>query len=173
VLVLAGHAPPADLLWLLAKAGLMVKFCSLEAVEDGAALQELGVEVLPDGAAGVRRWVAAHHAELDAAILTDPVAAEALVPVLRLESRARLIYLSAWTGAGVPEWRERSIWRSVEAVLHASEQAAREAEWLEPAADAGVLGASPETVAASLGLDTLGLPADEGHVAGIEAALAA
>jgi GT2 family glycosyltransferase len=72
VLVLAGQAPPADLLRLLAKGGLMVKFCSLETVADGAALQELGIEVLSDGAAGVRRWLAAHRAELDAAILTGP-----------------------------------------------------------------------------------------------------
>jgi GT2 family glycosyltransferase len=173
VLVLAGQAPPADLLRLLAKGGLMVKFCSLETVADGAALQELGIEVLSDGAAGVRRWLAAHRAELDAAILTDPLAAEALIPTLRLESPARLIYQSAWNGEGTPEWRERSIWRSVEAVLHGSEEAAREAEWLEPAADAGVLGTSPGTIAASLGLDSVDPPADEGHVAGIEAALAA
>src|SRR6185437_5062398 len=154
VLVLAGHAPPADLLRLLVEGGLMVKFGSLERAVDRAVLQELGVEVLHEGAAGVRAWLATHRAELDAAILTDATAAEALIPALRLESQARLVYRSTWSGAGAPEWRERSIWRSVEAVLHASEQAAREAEWLEPAADAGVLGASPETVAASLGLDS-------------------
>lgn len=168
----AGTAAPAgavsDLSRLLVAAGLVVKFCPLDMAADIAALQDAGVEVLRDGAAGVRAWLAKHGAELDAAILTDAVAAEALIPVLRLESRARLIYQSGWSGSGTPEWRERSIWRSVEAVLHRSEQAASEAEWLEPAADAGVLGASPDTVAASLGLDS---PAAE-HVP-TEAALAA
>jgi hypothetical protein len=179
VLALADEMPPSDLLRLLVEAGLMVKFGSLKSVTDSAALQELGVEVLPGGVGAVREWLATHGAELDAAILTDAVVAEASIPALRLESRARLIYRSAWSGAGEPEWRERSIWRSVEAVLHASEQAAREAEWLEPAADAGVLGTSPEAIAASLGLDdpprddTFGLPPDAGHVGGIEAALAA
>ncbi|MBN9561448.1 MAG: glycosyltransferase [Alphaproteobacteria bacterium] len=173
VLVLSERAAPADLLRLLLAGGLMVKFASLDEVIDRAALEQLGVEVLSAGAAGVRAWLAKHKSELDAAILTDPIAAEALIPTLRLESRARLIYQSAWNGRGAPEWRERSIWRSVEAVLHGSEGAAREAEWLEPAADAGVLGSAPETIAASLGLDLVDPPADEGHVAGIEAALAA
>jgi GT2 family glycosyltransferase len=173
VLVLSELAPPADLLRLLLTDGLMVRFAPLDEGVDRAVLEQLGVEFLPAGAAGVCRWLAAHRAELDAAILTDPVAAEALIPTLRLESRARLIYRSVWNGEGAPEWRERSIWRSVEAVLHGSERAAREAEWLEPAADAGVLGTSPGTIAASLGLDSVDPPADEGHVAGIEAALAA
>ncbi len=178
VLVIAGEAAPADLLRSFAEAGLVVKFGSLDSA-DVAMLQDLGVEVLSVGAAGVRAWLAEHGAELDAAILTDVIAAEALIPALRLESRARLIYRSAWSGSGAPEWRERAIWRSVEAVLHGSEQAAREAEWLEPAADADVLGTSPATIAASLGLDeprrddALGLPAAEEHLAGIEAALAA
>ncbi len=174
VLVLGAWSPaPVDgvvpLLRLLAGAGLVVKFCPLDgAAADTAMLRDLGVEVLHGGAPEVRRWIAEHGAELDAAILTDAAAAEALLPALRLGSRARLIYRSAWTGSGTPEWRERSIWRSVEAVLHGSEQAASEAEWLEPATDASVLGTSPETVVAWLGLDS---PIAE-HVS-TEAALAA
>ena len=131
-----------------------MKFCPLDGEAEPARCRSSRVEVLRGGAPAARRWIVEHGAELDAAILTDAVAAEALLLALRLESRARLIYRSAWSGAGTPEWRERSIWRSVEAVLHGSEQAASAAEWLEPAADVGVLGASPETVAASLGLDS-------------------
>jgi O-antigen biosynthesis protein len=187
VLVLGTWTPvPANVVVplprLLTGAGLVVKFCPLGTIdpsaEDVAALQDLGVEVLRGGGPEVVRWLADHGAELDAAILTDAVAAEALLPALRLGSRARLIYQSAWSGSGTPEWRERGIWRAVEAVLHGSEQAAREAEWLEPAADASVLGTSPETVVAALGLDdpaTQGapdLPADDREV-GVKAALAA
>ena len=154
VLVLGAGRRPVDLLEVLVGAGLVVKFCPLDGAAETPVLRELGVEMLPGGVSGARRWIAEHGAELDAALLTDAAAAEALLLALRLQSRARLIYQSAWSGEGMPEWRERGLWRSVEAVLHRSEQAASAAEWLEPAADAGVLGASPETVAASLGLDS-------------------
>lgn len=158
-LVLGGSVPaPGDagfgVLQRLIACGVVVKFWSLErpgASDCVAALQDLGVEVLRGDEALCRLWIAENGAELDAALLLDADAADALILDLRLWSRSRLLYVSRWTGSGTPDFRERSIWRSVEMVLYDSEPSADAAGLLEPAVNSRVLGA-PSALREALGL---------------------
>ena len=116
-----------------AEAGLLVKLWARDPAGAGAgALRQRGVDVLPGGPDdALREWIAANAAGLDGTVLADADAAEAFLADLRLGGGAPVLYRAS----GEPDWRERQIWRRVDAVLHRSEAAAREAGLLEPGAE--------------------------------------
>jgi GT2 family glycosyltransferase len=118
------------------------------------ALQAVGVEVFhgphqpafPD-------WLRAIGGDIDIALVSRPEVAEAVLPALRRQSRARIIYyghdlhyrrmrMQAEIGnddlqrraAAIMQDRERAIWRQADLSLYLSDEEAELARKLEPAA---------------------------------------
>jgi GT2 family glycosyltransferase/glycosyltransferase involved in cell wall biosynthesis len=91
----AGSRSCFDILRTLLELGAVVKFLpdnGMLSGSYGAALQDLGIEVLQGSRAATLEWIAKHGAELDAVLLQRPNVAEQLLPALRAARVKRIAY---------------------------------------------------------------------------------
>jgi GT2 family glycosyltransferase len=143
----------------LRDAGMVVKFWPWNLARDGDyshALRQHGIEVF-DGPnhPELADWLREHGGDLDDILLSRPDIARRAIPPSRAYSRARLHYYGhdlhfrrmrqqgevlrdepLLSAADRMEDRERAVWRAVDTVLYPSEEEARMARAMEPAANA-------------------------------------